>query len=302
MASHMRRRVLLFIQLVPGAVQRDVVAATRFQRYYPATATSPSAKNNARSSSLSIHSFKEDNTLSSVINYPPETISISDIIYYMKLALLLPGYVDSPDYLHFKTFEKRLTRLGYKVVRLDPCDLWKTGEGSTYTVTNYLRDIKKTIETEKKHSPEEIVLIGHSLGGFVSLIAGAQIPEVSKIVALCPPANIAHSLRKWNGNDVRNSHRDLPEIPQENRSFAIPVSFIDDAKQYSALKAVEKIDKPLMIFIGLEDDVVLPEVTEQLVNAANNPYVVRKKGIGHDFRRSEDECMIVMDEIEKFLT
>lgn len=31
----------------------------------------------------------------------------------MKVALLLPGYLDSPDYLHMQTFSKRLSELGY---------------------------------------------------------------------------------------------------------------------------------------------------------------------------------------------
>ena len=61
----------------------------------------------------------------------------------MKLALLLPGYLDSPDYLHMKTFEKGLKKLGYTTERLDPCDLWKTGDVKNYTITNYLKQIQE---------------------------------------------------------------------------------------------------------------------------------------------------------------
>ena len=45
----------------------------------------------------------------------------------MKLALLLPGYLDSPDYLHMKIFEKGLKGLGYTTERLDP--LWPVENG-----------------------------------------------------------------------------------------------------------------------------------------------------------------------------
>jgi hypothetical protein len=38
----------------------------------------------------------------------------------MKVALLLPGYLDSPDYLHMMTFENMLKELGFVVERLDP--------------------------------------------------------------------------------------------------------------------------------------------------------------------------------------
>lgn len=47
--------------------------------------------------------------------------------------------------------------------------------------------------------------------------------------------------------------------------------------------------------------VVLPEENEKMVTSAQKPYVVRKAGINHDIRRSENECNTVMDEIVKFL-
>lgn len=56
-----------------------------------------------------------------------------------------------------------------------------------------------------------------------------------------------------------------------------------------------------MIFIALNDTVVKPEWTEEIVSNANNPYVVRQPNMGHDFRNSQEECNIVMAEIEKFL-
>ena len=56
-----------------------------------------------------------------------------------------------------------------------------------------------------------------------------------------------------------------------------------------------------MIFIGLDDQVVPPSETEEIVNVANNPYIVRLKGVGHDFRQSEDQTNRVAEEIVKFL-
>ena len=53
--------------------------------------------------------------------------------------------------------------------------------------------------------------------------------------------------------------------------------------------------------IALNDVVVEPKYTEQIVDNANSPYVVRQPNMGHDFRKSEKECKIVMEEIEKFL-
>lgn len=219
----------------------------------------------------------------------------------MKVALLLPGYLDSPDYLHMKTFEKRLSDLGYTVERLDPCNLWETGDVTNYSITNFIKQIRERVKFYQHQNPREIVLIGHSMGGFTAIIAGSRIKEVTKIVSLCPPPDrIGPSLR-WEENKPRYSERELPDNPQQVRAFDVPYSFVEDGLQYSAVKEVPNLHKSLMIFVALEDKSIPPSNTEQIVANANNPYVVRQPNMGHDFRRSQKECDIVMAEIEKFL-
>lgn len=219
----------------------------------------------------------------------------------MKVALLLPGYLDSPDYLHMITFEKGLKKLGYIVERLDACNLWKTKDVENYTVTNFIKQIRNRVDFYKKQNPEEILLVGHSMGGFTAIVAGSKIDEVTKIIALCPPPDRKQSVHKWGQMGVRTSKRDLPDNPNEFIEFAIPYKHVEDVLQYSAVEEAKNIHKPLMIFIALGDAVVPPEDTERIVVSANNPYVVRQLNMGHDFRKSQLECNIVMLEIEKFL-
>ena len=218
----------------------------------------------------------------------------------MKLALLLPGYLDSPDYLHLVTFEKRLKELGYTVEVLDACNVWKTGNVKNYSITNYIKQIKERVDFYKGENPQEILLLGHSDGAFTSIVAGARIPNVTKIIALSPPPDKHGSLKKW-VNGVRISKRDLPNDHTKFRKFAIPDTYIKDATQYSAAEDVKKMYKPIMIFIALNDTVVNPEWTEKIVANANNPYVVRQPNMGHYLRKSQKECNIVMAEIVKFL-
>lgn len=219
----------------------------------------------------------------------------------MKVALLLPGYLDSPDYLHMLTFEQSLLRLGYTVERLDPCHLWENGDVSQYTVTNCIRQVQERVGFYAAKNPKEIVLIGHSMGGFTAIIAGNRIPDVTKIVALCPPPDRKESVKKWKNGGVRVSQRDLPDNPHVYREFAIPYSYVTDALKYSTVEEVKSLHKPLMIFIALEDETVPPKLTEQIVAHANNPYVIRQPNMGHSFRRSQEACDLVMKGIEKFL-
>ena len=220
----------------------------------------------------------------------------------MKLALLLPGYLDSPDYLHMRTFEKGLIKMGYVVEKLDPCNLWKTKNVKNYTITNFIKQIDDRVNYYKNQNFEEIVLIGHSMGGFTSIVAGSKINGVTKIIALCPPPDRKHSIHKWGENGVRISKRDLPDKPNKFIEFSVPYSHVKDMLQYSAVEEAKKIKKPIMIFIALKDTVVPPEDTERIVQAANDPYVIRQPNMGHDFRFSQKECNIVMKSIKDFLT
>ncbi len=220
----------------------------------------------------------------------------------MKLALLLPGFLDSPDYLHMLTFEKGLKKLGFTVERLDTCNLWKTSNVKDYTITNYIHQITERVNVYKNKDLDEVVLIGHSLGAFVAIIAGNRIRGVTKIVSLCSAADRIGSSLNWKGKKFRYSERDLPDNPKKSRVFNIPYTFAEDGMQYSAMEEVKKIHKPIMIFIALEDKSVPPEETEKIVSNANNPHVVRQPNMGHNFRHSQKECNIVMKHIERFLT
>ena len=81
----------------------------------------------------------------------------------------------------------------------------------------------------------------------------------------------------------------------------MPISFLQDAKQYSAVVDVKNLNKPLMIFIGLKDTTVPPDKTQKIIDNAKDPYVVRQEKIGHNFRESQHQAEIVWQHIKNFL-
>ncbi|MBA3724486.1 MAG: alpha/beta fold hydrolase [Candidatus Levybacteria bacterium] len=171
-----------------------------------------------------------------------------------------------------------------------------------YSITNYLKDVRKVIDEHTHENPDEIILVGHSVGGYISIIAGERYAEITKIVSLCPPSGFDNPPVKWKGKEYRVCQRDLPNDPTTFREFKVPIAFAYDSFTYNAIEAVKRIEKPLMILIALADTVVPPQDTEKLVMAARNPYSIRLEGVGHNFRYSKEDCAIVMDEIEKFLS
>ena len=216
----------------------------------------------------------------------------------MKLALLLPGYIESPDYRHLVVIDNKLKDLGYTTIRVDACNLWSTGNGQNYTTTNYINQVKEIVESYLPQNPTEIILIGHSLGTLVAIQVGNIYKEATKIICLSPPISLDRSDHKW-VNGFRISKKDLPDNPSEFREFNVPISFVEDRKRYSIANVIKNINKPLAIIIG-EDDPSLAEV-ENIVNDLDLTNFVKIPNMGHDFRQSEELCRQVAAEIEKFL-
>jgi pimeloyl-ACP methyl ester carboxylesterase len=217
----------------------------------------------------------------------------------MKLALLLPGYLESPDYLHLKIIENRLKNLGYTTRRVDPCRLWETGEVNDYNISNYLKQVDEIIESQTEKL-SEVVLIGHSLGGSIAILTGTKNSRATKVVCINPAVSPGNSDSKWNENGIRLSKKDLPNDPTKLREFIIPISFVEDRKKYSITQNLADLKQPLLVIIGSEDK-TKDEVLESL-KTVSNPHVVIVESMGHDFRQSEELCNRVSGEIEKFLT
>ena len=81
-----------------------------------------------------------------------------------------------------------LTNLGYAVLRYDDRGTFDSeGDFSTATTLDFARDASAAVNYLKKR-PEvdstKIVIIGHSEGGLIANILGAQIPNLSAIISL----------------------------------------------------------------------------------------------------------------------
>lgn len=218
----------------------------------------------------------------------------------MKLALLLPGYLNCPDWLDLVTIDKHLVQLGYTILRVDACNLWKTGDTKNYSVTNYLAQIKDIIDLYKQKT-EEIILVGHSLGASVAIIAGSKFSEVTKVISLCPEVDFNKSVEKWTDTGIRHSKRALPNDPSRYREFDIPKSFVEDKIKYSMPEALEKLNKPLMVLVGMQDNKNIPEDTIKVIKYINNVHLVKIEGMGHSFRKTSEEAERVAVEVEKYL-
>jgi pimeloyl-ACP methyl ester carboxylesterase len=216
-----------------------------------------------------------------------------------QLAILCPGYLDSKDYKHMVSLAEALSKRGYTVVRFDSTGTWESeGDISDYTTTQYLEDIKNVLEFMLKQSDyKQILLGGHSRGGMVSILYAARDSRISLVLGIMPSSKrTLMGMRRegWKETGINIEQRDLPDDKNKSREFRVPYSHVEDRDKYDVIKDVKKIKVPVVFIAGELDESALPEYVKEIFDNANEPKkFITIPGIGHDYRRNDDEIKIL---------
>jgi pimeloyl-ACP methyl ester carboxylesterase len=223
---------------------------------------------------------------------------------YKKLAIILPGFLDSKDYKHYSNLGKFLATKDYLSVIFDPAGTWESGNDmKIYSMSQYLSDIDDVVNYAKdifKKDFEEIIIIGHSLGGRIALIYAARNENISKAIGLMA-SNI--SPIKWNKREERLSKRDYPGNKDMMIQFKVPFSFVEDAMKYDLLSEVSKINVPILLIAGENDEPERIESLKSIYEQANDlTKFVLMKGFGHNYRDNKDQMKKMNEEIWQFIS
>ena len=238
--------------------------------------------------------------LAAVIHYPKEKTR--------QLAILCPGYLDSKDYQHLVGLAEILSEQGYTAVRFDPTGTWESqGNISDYTTTQYLEDIKNVLEYMLSQDVYEHILIGgHSRGGQLSILYAARDPRISRVLGIMPSSGrtmTGQRYGEWRKNGVSVDYRELPNNKEKLKEFRVPFSHAQDRDKYNVVEDVKLIKIPTIFIAGELDETVLPEYVKEIFDSANKPkkFIVIP-GIGHSYRKNDNEIAIVNEEILEQLT
>jgi pimeloyl-ACP methyl ester carboxylesterase len=204
-----------------------------------------------------------------------------------KLALFLPGKLDTKDYAHMRSHVDYLANRGFYALSFDPPGTWESpGNISLYTMTNYLKAINELI---KYFGNRPTFLAGHSRGATMALIAAGTNSSVTAFAAIMssftPNGFINKVDEEWKRKGLVVSMRELPPgTGPKVKKFEQPYSFFEDQIQYRVTDEIKNSTKPKLFIYGQRDVLAPPDRVKQLYEYMSDPKEIYGLNSDHDYR------------------
>jgi pimeloyl-ACP methyl ester carboxylesterase len=219
-----------------------------------------------------------------------------------KLALVLPGRLDTKDYAHMVSAVDFLAAKGYFAVSFDPPGIWESpGSIELYTTTNYLKAVNEIIE---HFGNRPTLLVGHSRGGTNAMLAGTANSYVTHFIAIMSHTGPTTVGLPQTDEVVKMTTRDLPpgvSRTTERKEFALPATYFQDQSQYDVTEALKSCTKPKLFFYGREDVLVSADSVIETYNLAAEPKMLQELQTEHDYRLHPEAMNEVNRVIGEFL-
>ena len=212
-----------------------------------------------------------------------------------KLALLLPGRLDTKDYPHMRSHVDYLSSKGFYAVSFDPPGTWgSAGDIALYSMTNYLKAIDQLV---KHFGKRPTLLMGHSRGGSMAMLAGSRNKHITGIVSVFSSAEPSTTPEGLRPGQTKGSDRDVPGKPNEKKHFELPYSYFKDSMSYDISSEITKTTKPKLFFLGTQDKLVEPDDIRKTFNESLEPKYLVELNSGHDYRLDSK----LIDKVNKHL-
>lgn len=220
-----------------------------------------------------------------------------------RLALALPGRLDSKDYDCFNRHINYLSKKSFYSVSFDPPGTWESPGGvGLFTTTNYIKAVNEMIDY---YGNKPTLLLGHSRGGATAVLAGTKNENVIGLVLINPSLGTpsppdAETLR----TGVYIDHRDLPpgiKRTKMKKRFVLSLEYFEDGKKYDDAKVLTTCKKPKIIFYATKDEFNTPQEVEKVFALIPKPKELRQIDCTHDYRLYPDVVEKINEETGLFI-
>jgi len=220
-----------------------------------------------------------------------------------KIAILLPGRLDTKDYENFNQHLEYLAKKGFYAVAVDPPGTWESpGRIELFSTTNYIKAVDELV---KYFGDRPTLLLGHSRGGAVAAFAGTHNPNVSGLVLVNPSLGVPTPPgEKARETGVYVTRRDLPPgtvETKEKKEFRMSLRYFEDGAKYDDAEMLKECVKPKALFYSTDDEFNTPKEVEEIFSHIPEPKESYKISGPHDYRLRSDVIEEVNEKIGVFI-
>lgn len=220
-----------------------------------------------------------------------------------KLALVLPGRLDPKDYPNMTGHVDYLARRGYFAVSFDPPGTWESeGDIGLYSMTSYKQAIDELIVY---YGNKSTLLMGHSRGGSMVMLAGTKNPKVNAgVIVMSYPSFVPGEGDEidleWRESGFKIQKRDIPGS-SDKKIFKLPYSFVEDQEKYDMREDLKTWNVPKLFIYGEQDTTVEPAVVKDAYSMASEPKEIVSINSDHNYRKKDELIKEVNDLVGGFL-
>lgn len=195
-----------------------------------------------------------------------------------KLILMSHGLEGSKDGSKWQAIAEKAPKAGFGTLRFNYRGCGEgieasEGEFLDSTLTNRISDYRSAIDYVYSIDTNigNIGVIGSSFGGMVAL--AAEDVRVKAMVLLATPIHISMNIGH---GEIHGTETEVSPL--------LPEQIYDDVNRYDISKSIGRINCPLLILHGSEDDIVPVEHAYDLYRYANEPkHLLIVDGADHSF-------------------
>jgi len=219
-----------------------------------------------------------------------------------KFCILMPGRLDTKDYINFTSHGNFLANLGYHVIAIDPPCTWDSpGDLHDYTTTTYVQAINELIAL---FGNKKTLLLGHSRGGATAMLASTN-PHVEALVLINSSyASPTPPNKDELVNDYLPENRDLPPgniKTEEQVKFMLPMVYFEDGNKHNPLSVLKNFNGAKLIIHATRDEYVSLDTVKTIYSELNDPKMYLWINCAHDYRLSPEAIDQVNQSLEDFV-
>lgn len=219
-----------------------------------------------------------------------------------KIAVLLPGRLDTKDYANFVSHVECLASMGFYAIAIDMPGTWGSpGNIEEYTTSNYIKVVNEIIDVLGNRPT---LLLGHSRGGATAMLASRN-PAVNGVVLVnAAYSNPSPPDPKKVDNGVLIESRDIPPgnvHTKEQILFNLPLGYFEDGSKHDVVGALKAFKGPKLLVHATGDEFEDLEKVRQIYESITEPKMFLEVDCTHDYRLYPEVIKSIETTLGKFL-